>query len=112
MDPSEIMAIPFSLQRLTIYTMFPVVIIMILWLVKTPQKMMSNLLSLTKLTLVVYALFALCGSNMVDNYKHSLTTALYLAALASTTWTGKTTSNILEELPFYDMSNLLAVSRL
>jgi hypothetical protein len=84
---------------------------MFIWLIKAPLKMMSNLLSLTKLIMVTYALFALCGANIVDNYQHSLTAALYVAALASTTWTGKTTSNILEELPFYDYSDLLAASR-
>lgn len=62
--------------------------------------------------MVVYALFALCGDNIVKHYQHSLSAALYVAALASTTWTGTTSSNILEELPFYDFSNLLAASRL
>jgi hypothetical protein len=115
MDPSEILAIPYSLQRLTVFAMMPVVVIMLVWLVKSPNKMMSNLLSLTKLTMVTYALFALCGSYIVTNYQHSLTAALYIAALASTTWTTgekRHTSNILEELPFYDHSNLLATSRL
>jgi hypothetical protein len=113
MDPSEILAIPYSLQRLTVFAMTPVVVIMLIWLVKSPDKMMSNLLSLTKLTMATYALFGLCGAYIVTNYQHSLTAALYIAALASTTWTKKGhTSNILEELPFYDHSNLLASSRL
>jgi hypothetical protein len=112
MDPSEIRAVPFSLRRLTIFTMLPVVSIMLIWLIKSPDRLTSNLLSLLKLTLAMYGLFGLAGSNIVDNYKHSLTAALYVAALASTTSTGKETSNILQELPFADSSNLLAFCRL
>ena len=58
------------------------------------------------------SMFIICGAHVVDNYKHSITAAAYLATLMSTTWTGKVTSNILEELPFYDYTNLLAASRL
>jgi hypothetical protein len=113
MDPSEILAIPYSLRRVTVFVMMPVVVIMLIWLVKSPNKMMSNLLSLTKLTMVTYALFGLCGSYIVTDYQHSLTAALYIAALASTTWTEKRhTSSILEGLPLKDYSNLLAASRL
>jgi hypothetical protein len=43
MDPSDISKIPYSLDRLTIFAMFPVVVVMMIWLVKTPQKMMTNL---------------------------------------------------------------------
>jgi len=112
MDPSEIIAMPYPLQRLTVFVMFPVVIVMILWLVKSPDKMTSNLLSWIKLTLTTFGMFIICGAHVVDNYKHSITAAAYLATLMSTTWTGKVTSNILEELPFYDYTNLLAASRL
>ena len=112
MDPSEILAIPYSLKTLNVFVMFPVVIIMILWLITDPTKMMSNLLSLTKMTMATYALFGFCGSHIVNDWQHSLTAALYIGALASTTSTGKRTSNILEELPFYDHSDLLAANRL
>jgi hypothetical protein len=104
MDPSEILAIPYSLQKLTYFVMLPVVAVLVLWLVRTPQKMMTNLLKLMKLTAVVYALFGICGSHIVTDYQHSLTAALYVASLASTTWTDSTSSNILEELPFYNFS--------
>lgn len=113
MDPSEIIIEPFSLQKLTIFSTFPIVIVMIFWLVKEPQKMTGKLLSLTKLTLVTYALFGFCGGYIVTHYQHSLTAAIYVATLASTTWTSQQpSSNILDELPFADLSNLLATSRL
>eukprot|EP00980_Cylindrotheca_fusiformis_P003842 scaffold858_cov123-Cylindrotheca_fusiformis.AAC.18 len=112
MDPSEIKAIPYSIRRLTSFTMLPVVAIMLLWLKNSPDRMTSNLLSLLKLTLVVYALFGLAGTNIVDNYKHSLTAALYVAALASTTFIGNGSFNVVQELPFSDPSNLIAFCRL
>jgi bacteriorhodopsin len=100
MDPSEIRAIPYSLKKLTYFVMLPAVLVMLEWLVTTPQKMMTNLLKLTKLTAIIYALFGLCGSQIVTDYQHSLTAAVYVACLASTTWTDSTSSHILEELPF------------
>mmetsp|Transcript_113442 Transcript_113442/g.169703 ORF Transcript_113442/g.169703 Transcript_113442/m.169703 type:complete len:226 (-) Transcript_113442:56-733(-) len=102
MDPSEIRAIPYSLKQLTYFVMLPAVVVMVLWLVYTPQKMMTNILKLTKLTAVVYALFGVCGSHIVTDYQHSLTAAFYVACLASTTWTDTESSNMLEELPFYN----------
>lgn len=112
MDPSEIKAVPFPIKRLTSFTMLPVVTVMLLWLKNSPDRLTSNILSLLKLTLVMYGLFGLAGSNIVNNYKHSLTAALYVGALLSTTLTGNESSNILHELPFADPSNLLAFCRL
>mmetsp|Transcript_28910 Transcript_28910/g.69755 ORF Transcript_28910/g.69755 Transcript_28910/m.69755 type:complete len:227 (+) Transcript_28910:27-707(+) len=112
MDPSEIIALPSDIRRLTIFTALPVVFIMLLWLKNDANRLTSKLLSLTKLTLVTYALFGVAGSNIVDNYRHSLTAALFVASLASTTWTGEETSNVLKELPFSDSSDIVAFSRL
>ncbi|CAJ1942196.1 unnamed protein product [Cylindrotheca closterium] len=112
LDPSEIVAIPSDIRKLTIFTGLPVVLVMLLWLKYAANRLTSNLLSLMKLTLVIYALFGVAGSNIVDNYKHSLTAALYVAALASTTWTGEETSNVLKELPFSDPSDIIAFCRL
>lgn len=111
MDPSEIIKVPIPLKRVYSFTMLPVVSIMFLWLKNTPHKLTSNILSLVKLTLAIYGLFGLCGSNIVENYQHSLSSALFLAALLSTTWTGKETSNILEQLPVLDASDLLSFCR-
>ena len=112
MDPSEIIAIPADIRRLTIFTALPVVVIMLLWLKYAANRLTSNLLSLTKLTLVIYGLFGVAGTNIVENYRHSLTAALFVAALASTTWTGEETSNVLKELPFADSSDIIAFCRL
>ena len=112
MDPSEIAALPFDIRRLTIFTGLPVVFIMLLWLRNAANRLTSNLLSLTKLTLVIYATFGVAGNNIVENYRHSLTAALYVASLASTTWTGVETTNVLKELPFADSSDLVAFCRL
>lgn len=82
------------------------------WMVRTPDRVMGNILSLLKLTLSIYALLGLCGDNIIKHWQHSSTAALFVATLLSTTWTGKKTSNIVEELPFNDFSDLLAISRL
>lgn len=112
MDPSEIIATSFPLENVISFTMFPVVITMIFWLVKAPQNFTSNMISLAKLSLIVYALFALCGDNMVKNWKHSMASAVYIGTLVSSTSNGKATSKILEELPFSDFSDILAPMRL
>ena len=90
MDPSEIIKVPLQLRRLYSFAFFPVVVIMLKWVKDSPQRLTTKIMSLLKLTLTVYGLFGLCGTNIVDNYKHSLTAALYVASLVSTTW--KTTA--------------------
>lgn len=88
--------------------------------------MSTNVIGLIKWTLALYALMALCGQNMITNWRHSLLSALYMASLLSTTWIAKTDddkknkitattttkNNMLEELPFSDFSNILATCRL
>jgi hypothetical protein len=112
MDPSDIVAVPYPLDRSIGFVMFPVVILMIYWLVKNPSTLMWNLLNLIKLTGITYALFAVSGNYLVKNWQHSVTAALYMATLLSTTASQKRTSNILEELPFNDLSDIMATSRL
>ena len=112
MDPSEIVATPFLLENVTAFATLPVVILMIFWLVKAPKTLSTNLLTLTKLTLVTYALFGLCGDNMVKNWKHSFLSAMYIGALATSTSSGNGSSNIMDDLPFNDFSDLISVSRL
>jgi hypothetical protein len=112
MDPSEIVAVPFPLERVTGFCVFPVVILMIYWLVKNPSTLTWNILNLIKLTGVVYALFALGGNSLIENWKHSLATALYVATLLATTAKETQSSNLLEELPFYDVEDIIATSRL
>jgi hypothetical protein len=112
MDPSEITATPFPLENVTAFTQLPVVVTVIYWMVRYPTKLGTNLVSLTKVSLVVFALFALCGDNMIKNWRLSLLTAIYIGVLAVSTSNGKATPNILEELPFNDFSDLIATCRL
>lgn len=112
MDPSEIIGIPFPLTNVTVFTMLPVSVLMIFWTVVDPATVGWKLLSFIKVSGLIVVLFALCGNNLVDTWQHSITAALYLATLICTNLSEKRTSNILEELPFYDHSDLLATSRL
>lgn len=126
MDPSEIIATPFSLQKTALFTMPPVLFILAFWMFKDSKSMSTNVIGLIKWTLALYALMALCGQNMITNWRHSLLSALYMASLLSTTWIAKTDddkknkitattttkNNMLEELPFSDFSNILATCRL
>jgi hypothetical protein len=113
MDPSEIIAIPYPLDRLNVFVMLPVVFIMVLTLSNAPEKFGSALISLARLTIVVYALLGVCGAYIVQDYKHSLLAALYMASLLwTTTSTDNVSSKILEQLPFHDHSDLLATCRL
>jgi hypothetical protein len=112
MDPSEIVAIPMSLEHLTAYVSFPVVILMMYWLVKNPSTLMWNLLNLIKLTGVIFALFAASGKNLIHDWQHSVTAALYVSTLLATTAKETRTSNLLEEFPFNDLTDIIATSRL
>jgi hypothetical protein len=49
---------------------------------------------------------------LIENWKHSLATALYVATLLATTAKETQSSNLLEELPFYDVEDIIATSRL
>jgi len=60
----------------------------------------------------MFILFGLCGNYLVENCQHSILAALYVSTLLCTNLTEKRSSNILEELPFYDQSDLLATCRL
>jgi hypothetical protein len=114
LDPSVIIDMPFSLERTTAFAVLPAVILMIFWLVKEPNSLLLNLLSLIKLTGTLYVLFGGLGNSLIDNWQHTISASLYIATLMATTSTGKRTSNIMEEYPFYDKIevNALASSRL
>jgi hypothetical protein len=112
MDPSQIAAIPFPLERLTPYVMLPVVVQMIYWLVTNPAKLTMKILSLIKVTAIAYGLMALSGNYIVTNAQHSMLAALYLATLISTTSNGTSTYHVLDEFPFKDMSDQLTFCQL
>ena len=103
MDPSEIIALPYSFSKLSIFVAAPVLFVTGIWLVTVPNKLLTKIFRLTRLTLITYALFGICGTHIVTDYRNSIAAALYAATLASTTWTSSsTTSSILDDLPFYD----------
>ena len=112
MDPTEILGVPFPLEKVVIFVMFPVLVLIIFWTIMNASTVIWNLLSLTKITGLTFVLFGLCGKNLIQNWQHSIAAALYISALLCTNLTGRRTSNILEELPFYDHSDLLSTCRL
>jgi hypothetical protein len=112
MDPSEIIGMPFPLVQVSIFSLLPVVTLLVVWTVVDPSTVIWKIMSLIKVTGFIYVLFALCGNYLVDNWQHSLSAALFLSALICTNLTEKRSSNILEELPFFDQSEIMATSRL
>jgi len=112
MDPTEIIGVPFPLVQVLIFTLLPVLILMIFWTVVDPSTVIWKVLSFTKVTGFMFILFGLCGNYLVENCQHSILAALYVSTLLCTNLTEKRSSNILEELPFYDQSDLLATCRL
>ena len=112
LDPSEIIGTPFPLLNVASFTMLPVTTMIIFSLVRSPPKFVASLASLIKASLATFALFALCGDNLINHWKHSLLTAIYIGTLANSTSTGKKTSNIIEEFPFNDFSDIISTYRL
>lgn len=112
MDPSEIIGKPFPLTNVTIFATGPVMVLLISWTVTHASKMGWKLLSFVKVTGLVFVMFGMCGVDIVDTWQHSLNAALFLTTLLCCNLTNKKTSKLLEELPFYDHSDLLATSRL
>ena len=113
MDPSEIIQVPYNLKRLQVFTMAPVVIIVFLAMIDEPTKLFSYLVTLFRLIAVSYAMLGLFGANIVDNYQHSIYTAIYVAALLmTTTRRDSPSSKLVEQLPFYDSSDLISQCRL
>jgi len=112
MDPSHIAATPLPLDRVTIFAALPAVVLLMYWLVKSPSTLTWNMMNLVKSTGIIYALFGLSGNYLVENWQLSLTTALYVATLLATTAKGTMASNLLEELPFHDVEDIVSTSQL
>lgn len=112
MDPSEIAAVPLPLLQVTAFVLLPVAILLTYWLVKNPSTMAWNVLNLIKLTGVIYAFFGLAGNYLIQNWQHSLTTALFVATLLATTVKEEGRSDILKQLPFHDLDDVVATCRL
>ena len=112
LDPSEIISLPFPLVNSTIFAILPVFVLMIVWTVYNPSTVGWKILSLIKVTGFIFVIFGLCGNDLIATWEHSVLAALFLAALLCTNLTEKRTSKLLEELPFYDHSDLLSTIRL
>lgn len=112
LDPSEIISVPFPLLKVAIFTLFPIPVLILLWTVKNPSTVVWKTLSLIKVTGLMFVVLGLCGNALVENWQHSTCAALYISALLCTNLTENRTSNIFEELAFYDQSNLLLHCRL
>eukprot|EP00534_Pseudo-nitzschia_fraudulenta_P012317 CAMPEP_0201217338 /NCGR_PEP_ID=MMETSP0851-20130426/190008_1 /ASSEMBLY_ACC=CAM_ASM_000631 /TAXON_ID=183588 /ORGANISM="Pseudo-nitzschia fraudulenta, Strain WWA7" /LENGTH=232 /DNA_ID=CAMNT_0047506985 /DNA_START=107 /DNA_END=805 /DNA_ORIENTATION=+ len=112
LDPSEIIGTPFPLTNVTIFCTIPVLILWIFWTVANPSKAGWKILSFIKVTGLNFVLFGLCGIDLVGTWQHSVPAALFLATLMCTNLTEKRTSKLMEELPFYDHSDLLSSCRL
>ncbi|KAG7374008.1 hypothetical protein IV203_013103 [Nitzschia inconspicua] len=112
MDPSEISAIPLPLLQVSSFVMFPVVVLLGYWTVNDSSTLIWNMLNLVKMTGYVYALFALSGNYLVQNWEHSLVAALYVATLLASTAKEVGTSDIFKVLPFYDMDDVISTCRL
>mmetsp|Transcript_15104 Transcript_15104/g.38058 ORF Transcript_15104/g.38058 Transcript_15104/m.38058 type:complete len:222 (-) Transcript_15104:68-733(-) len=112
MDPSEIIGLPFPLTNVTIFATGPMLVLLTYWSYTEGKKIGWKLLSFIKVTGLVYVLFGMCGVDILDSWQHTLNAALFLTTLLCTNLTDKRTSKILEELPFYDQSDILSTARL
>ena len=112
MDPSEIIGKPFPLTNVTIFATGPVVVLLTYWTMKNASKVGWKILSFIKIMGLVFVLFGLCGVDVVDTWQHSLNASLFLTTLLCSNLTEKRTSKLLEELPFYDHSDILSTCRL
>ncbi len=112
MDPSEIIGSPFPLTNVTIFANVPVLVLLAYWTTTEGKKTGWKILSFIKVMGLVFVMFGMCGIDLVTTWQHSLNAALFLTTLLCTNLTNKRTSKILEELPFYDHSDILSTTRL
>ena len=112
MDPSEIVAIPFPLTNVTVFSVLPFFTLMTAWTVSNPSMVGWKILSFIKVSGLIFVTFGLCGNDLIATWQHSIPASLYLATLLCANLTEKRTPKLTEELPFFDHSDLLATTRL
>ena len=109
MDPSEIIQIPYDLNRLSIFVSLPCVALLFIKFISNPTHLVTYCVSIIRFTLLSYAMMGLCGANIVQNYQHSLFTSVYIGSLLVTTIDLESISlargKILQQLPFYGSAN-------
>ena len=107
MDPSEIIKVPYDLNRLCIFVSVPCVSLLFVNFVNEPMTLMKYIVTVIRFALITYAMMGLCGANIVENYQHSICCAMYVSSLLVTTVTNldNPTGKIFEQLPFYSGTN-------
>eukprot|EP00531_Pseudo-nitzschia_arenysensis_P011686 CAMPEP_0116124988 /NCGR_PEP_ID=MMETSP0329-20121206/5573_1 /TAXON_ID=697910 /ORGANISM="Pseudo-nitzschia arenysensis, Strain B593" /LENGTH=222 /DNA_ID=CAMNT_0003619003 /DNA_START=73 /DNA_END=741 /DNA_ORIENTATION=- len=112
LDPSEIIGSPFPLTNVTIFATVPVLVLLTYWTATEGKKMGWKILSFIKIMGLVFVMFGMCGIDLVATWQHTLNAALFLTTVLCCNLTDKRSGNILEELPFYDHSDIMSTTRL
>jgi hypothetical protein len=83
MDPTDIVKVPYDLERLCMYVTFVVVFLGILATAPTQNYRKLSIPGLAVLTLTGHGVIVLCGASPVLNPWHTLAASLYTTALIS-----------------------------
>jgi hypothetical protein len=112
MDPSDILKVPYPLERLQFFVLAPTTLILFMKLIQNPQKLFSYIVAIFRFSVLIYGLMGLCGAHIVEHYQESGLTAIYTAALVSTTFVSdELTADVLNQIPIRDMTDMLSVCR-
>jgi hypothetical protein len=83
MDPTDIVKVPYDLERLCLYVISVVVVLGILATAATQNCRKLSIPGLALLTLTGHGVMVLCGASPVQNAWHTLVASLYTTALIS-----------------------------
>jgi hypothetical protein len=83
MDPTEIVKVPYDLERLCMYVICVVVVLGILATAPSQKVRKLSIPGLAVLTLTGHGVIVLCGASPVQNPWHTLAASLYTTALIS-----------------------------
>lgn len=83
MDPTDIVKVPYDLERLSLYVMGVVVILGVLATAPTHNCRQVSIPGLAVFTLTGHGVMVLCGASPVHNVQHTLVASLYTTALIS-----------------------------
>jgi hypothetical protein len=79
MDPTDIVKVPYDLERLCLYVISVVLVLLVL----KPAQNWRNIPELAVMTLVGHGVILLCGASPLQNPWHTLLASLYTMALIS-----------------------------
>jgi hypothetical protein len=83
MDPTDIVKVPYDLERLCLYVISVVVVLGILATAPSNNTRQLSIPGLVVLTLTGHGIIVLCGASPVQNPWHTLAASLYTTALIS-----------------------------